>query len=119
MVTQEQAEAALAAVIAKYKGYWGAQAVEDGFIMPKPTLVMEFTFTGSGGPAIVWEDGPYEWAYRTGPGEVNEETFHNIFPEFEQDEAKAREMATEKGIETPEGLFLEPITSWALGIYEA
>lgn len=118
-VTQEQAEAVLAAVEAKYQGYWGEQAVEDGFVMPHPTLVMDFDWIGTGPqPAIVWEEGPYEWAIRHAGG-MNEETFHNIHPEFEADAAKAREMATEKAVEIPEGLWVEPITSWALAIYEA
>ena len=102
-VTQKQAERVLAAVHTRFRPY-----VEEGY---GPKLIMEFDFSGAPRPAIVWEDGPFEWAHLASSGGV--------------DEGMAS-LARNAGIRTapPEqdpvkvaGLFLEPITSWALGIY--
>ena len=58
-----------------------------------PTLIMDWDWLGTGpAPAIVWEEGPYEWAIE-------------------------RSMELQKVI-SPR-VFVEPITSWSLGIYPA
>jgi len=56
-----------------------------------PQLVMDFDWFGYGErPAIIWEGGPYEWAV--------------LFSlSLTEDSVK--------------GVFLEPVTNWALGIY--
>lgn len=111
MTVKERAEKVLAAVIERYEGYWGEQAVKDGFDMPKPKVVEQDDNT-----LVMWEEGPYEWALRIHGG-FNEEMFNNIYPEFVQDRAKAIDMATEKGIEIPDGIEVEAHTTYALCVY--
>lgn len=56
-----------------------------------PELRMDFDWFGHGGwPTIVWEGGPYDWA---------------VDCSFEVLE------------DCPRGVWLEPATGWALGIY--
>lgn len=81
--------------------------VEEAFGMKPdeeggPVLVMAWDWLGTGAaPAIVWEEGPYEWALLASGGGMSE--FGTVH----------------QPIEEPEGVFLEPVTSWALGIYPA
>lgn len=59
---------------------------------PKPELVRNWDYLDSGPTAwaIRWEDGPDEWAYHTSQKEI-----------------------------FPAGVFVEPVTYWALGLYPA
>jgi hypothetical protein len=58
-----------------------------------PSLIMDWDWLGgSPAPSIVWEEGPYEWAL-----ERSQELQQVISPL----------------------VFVEPMTSWALGIYPA
>lgn len=64
--------------------------------------------------AIVWEEGPFEWTYRFPGGGFDEEMFH-LAREFGDDHA--RRLATRPGVELPEGVWTEAITSWATAIH--
>jgi hypothetical protein len=68
-----------------------------------PGLLKDWDWTGTGAApyAIVWEEGPFDWATCA--------TFGT------PDEFGIRIEA----ITQPTGVFCEPITSWALGIYSA
>lgn len=113
-VTQAQAEQALAAVKRQFAAYFEPATFEDGFTVAgsaPPKLVMDFDWTGTGpGPAIVWKEGPYEWAYLACAGGVDEEM---------------AELAAEVGVtvraqdpvKMPEAIWCEPTTSWALALY--
>jgi len=81
-VTKKQAEKAFTQIKNKYKGYW---SVENN----APKLVKDWNWSGTTAPyAIIWEEGPFEWA---------------IDASFSV---------------KVEGVFAEPYTSWALGIFK-
>lgn len=93
-VRKRDADKALTAVKSRFKGWFDGP--DDG-----PKLVKDWAWIGSPAPyAIVWEEGPYDWAMlATGGGR------------------------TEFGFAVEpvrvDGLFLEPATGWALSIYPA
>lgn len=97
-VTRRKAEATLAAVKKQHRGWPGV----DGPYGPK--LVENWDWIGSPKRwAIVWEEGPYEWALYFGMGDYVDEEFGT----------------TVKGAAIPKGVFAEAITSWSVGIYPA
>ena len=104
-ITRKTAEKALAVVERHY-----AQWFKDGWA--KPTLIDRGTYW-----EIVWEEGPYEWAFRATAGGVNEEFLYNVYPEFVTDFDKAVANATTKPIKFPAAVYVEPVTSFSLGIY--
>ncbi len=57
------------------------------------SLTDEYGWTSSGGPIVMWEEGPEDWTL--------------TLPRSVKHYAKVR------------GLFLEPVNSWALGVYVA
>ena len=104
-VTKRQAEAVLRAVQKQYAGW-----VEEGY---GPKLVMDWRYlSDEGQPAIVWEEGPYEWSYRFPYGGVEEET--TALLRVEVPDAKP---VTVPKVELPKGVWVESATSWALSIY--
>lgn len=122
-VTREQAEAVLAAIRTQFKAYCSTHAetaetfaddpelvavlttLADGTPRaetPQPVLVENFEFTaGMPAPfAIVWEEGPYEWAYAAMHGGVDQEFGGTI------------------AAATPvPGVTTEAYTTFAIGIY--
>lgn len=101
IVTKAQAEAVLAEVKRVFAPYVKA-APKYG-----PKLVKDFDWGAGPAPyAIIWEEGPFEWAHLATSGDVDEEmsslTGHTVWS---------------KAINQPAGVFCEPYTSWALGIY--
>lgn len=94
-VTRKQAEAALTAVKKRFKPWVDAGG-------PGPELRMDFDWFGHGpGPAIVWEEGPYQWATLDPEGDIDEEFGFPV-----------------PAIVLPDELWTEALTSCALGIYE-
>lgn len=89
----------LNAVKAQFKGWIDPDMPDSG-----PKLVKDFDWSGTGGApyAIVWEGGPFEWTMTAGHGGIDEEFGFKI-----------------KAVAFPESVFCEPMTGWALGIYEA
>lgn len=91
-ITKRQADAVLTLVRKQFAGW-----LNEGDEGPK--LIPDFDWSGTGpGPAIVWEEGPFEWVFLVQGGE---DEFGFTLPERT----------------APAGTFLEPITGWALGIY--
>lgn len=102
-VTRKDAEKVLAALNTQYPGEkYPAQIIENWNWTGRPVRF-----------AIVWEEGPYEWAYRFPFGGIDEEStslLRELLP-----------IATvaSRAVEIPDHLFVEPVTSWAVGIYLA
>jgi hypothetical protein len=71
-----------------------------------PTLIENWDWTGTGGTrwSVVWEEGPYEWAYLFPFGGIDEEFGFRV-----ADVSSA----------IPAGFYSEAITSWAIGLYES
>jgi hypothetical protein len=95
-VTKAQATKALNALKRQQRAYIGA-----GY--PPPTLVTNWDWLGTGTSAkysIVWEEGPYEWAYLFPTGGVDQEFGFTV-----------------AAVDLPDGLYAEPVTSWAVGLY--
>jgi hypothetical protein len=81
-----------------------------------PVVIEEWDFLTYGNPApfaIVWEEGPYEWAYRFPEGGIDEEATYGI-----QDIAPGTVVRTAAAKIDPH-IFVEAITSWAVGLYLA
>lgn len=109
-VTREQARQALEATKLQF-----ALHVEDA---PEygPKLIENWDWLESGPTpwAIVWEDGPYEWAYRAQEGGMDEEATI-----LARDIAELATVTLETPAAPlwPVGVFAEPVTSWAVGLY--
>lgn len=120
-VTREQAEAVLEAVKERYRSYW---ETGDKYAPQPPKLVENWDWLDSGPTAwaIVWEEGPFEWAYRATSGGFDEEAAlliaDAIGPEATRERARAGDF-TEQPVAVPAGVWLEPVTTWAVGIYES
>jgi hypothetical protein len=99
-VTKRQAEQVLARVRSQFK-VWLPKGAEG------PVLRKDWDWGYGPVPyAITWEGGPYDWAALSTAGGRDEEFGFKVEPiTYEQQ----REL----------GVFLEPYTSWALGIYQA
>lgn len=108
-VTREKADQVLVAVKQRYPGADGAYG---------PELVKDWQYLNDPTPwAIVWEDGPFEWAYTALSGGVDEEVAA-LAAEF-TDTAQRQVIDRVSQVEPiqVDGVFLEPVTSWAIGIY--
>lgn len=69
-----------------------------------PQLIMDWDWLGHGAwPSIVWEGGPYDWAMYMPHGGMD--------PEFG---TRMQDMSADM----PAGLWIEPMTSWAVSIYK-
>lgn len=66
--------------------------------------------------AIVWEEGPFEWAIRASMGGFDEEMYHDL-KGFMSDE-EAAEKAKQEPIKMPKGTYTEAIDSQALALYK-
>jgi hypothetical protein len=107
-VTRRDADRVLAALCHQY----GITPGEPG----APVLIPEWDFLTYGNPApfaIVWEEGPYEWAYRFPEGGIDEEATYEI-----QDLAPGTVVRTAPA-KIDRHIFTEAITSWAVGLYLA
>ena len=102
-VTKAQAEAVLAEVRRVFAAYLDGDA-------SGPFLQADFDFVGNGPApwAVVWEGGPYDWAILATAGGVDEGLSAEGYGIFHTE-----------AIRQPAGVFCEPYTSWALGIYPA
>jgi len=113
-ITQEQADAALAAVKAQYRHY-----LEAGYDGPQ-LLPPGHQFNPALGWMVMWEDGPYEWAYRAGVGGVDEELLTLAADEPALGKAVAVELATEpEPTGYPAGVFVEAWFSYAVWLSPA
>lgn len=65
---------------------------------------------------ISWEEGPYEWAYNFTSGGVDEEVFE-LAQAAGLNGPRARELAATEAAPAIEGVFLEPVNTFTLGVY--
>lgn len=114
-ISPEQAAAALAAVEAQYAHYL-VDVSDDP--RDRPMLLEPGTHDSSGwsGWMIVWECGPFEWAYRAGDGGVDEELLA-LAQDAGADGRSALDLATEPGVAWPAGVAAEPWSSFSLILY--
>lgn len=89
--TKRQAEQVVAALVRQYPRS-----------VTRPTLVRDWDWFGTGTSpwAIVWEEGPHDWAH--------------VFPYGGRSEEFGREVSE---VRLPAGVWVEPITGWAIGLY--
>jgi len=86
-LTKAQAVAAYRKVCASLGETPHPEVVEQGMTWPGgPVLCRDFGFLSVTRWAVVWEEGPWEWALGLGP-------------------------------DTSKAVFVEPVTTWALGLY--
>lgn len=108
--TKRQAQTALRAIRKAY----GFKPGEDDGIGPK--LVEEYHgWYSTTRNAIVWEEGPFEWAIRASLGGFDEELYHDLKDFLPREEAI--EKAKQQPVKVPKGTYLEPINSYSLGLY--
>lgn len=116
-VTEAQAQQVLDDVVQRYAAFFEPILRTDGSVLAagdeKPLLRKD----EDGNWEVVWEDGPYEWAYRFTMGGVNEEIAVELHVEFGLDAAEAGQRATEAPAELSSEVYVEPATSYSLGIY--
>jgi hypothetical protein len=106
--TKRQAQSALRAI----RKFYGYKPGEYG----GPQLVEEYHgWHSTTRNAIVWEEGPFEWAIRASLGGFDEEMYHDLREFMTNEEAiyKAQVLP----VKVPKGTYLEPINSYSLGLY--
>lgn len=97
-ITLKDAEKVLAVLLAQHPG-----AKEIGF--DQPMIIEDWSWTGDPAPfAILWEGGPFEWTYLFPHGGIDAEFG-----------TKTKDVSSK----IPAHIYVEPITSWAIGIYPA
>lgn len=121
-VTRKQAEAVYAVVLERFALYLEGLA-PDSLDYPKLVRDWEPWWGDSVVPwAILWESGPFEWAYRFTMGGFDEEMAVGV-SEFVGAE-RTREMAragefVEQPAKVPDGVYIECGTSFILCLYTA
>lgn len=117
-VTRQQAETVLNRIKTQYRAHWEP----DERCAPKLVENWDWLESGPRRWAIVWEEGPFEWAFRASMGGFDEEAALLTADHLGEEETRARAKAGRfnvEPIEMPKGTFMECVTSWAVGIYEA
>lgn len=129
-VTKEQAEQALAAVKEQFKVYLepiviSAEESSSGEekvlspCCPEPTLVENWQGWAGGTTdfAILWEDGPDDWAYRATSGGYSEEEFALSVAAAKEFGVEAGKPKQEEPVTWPKGIWAEPYCSFILCLY--
>lgn len=118
-VTRKQADQVLRQVKERFAPYLSKES--------KPQLIRNWDWGYGPTPyAIVWEGGPYEWSILATSGGVDEELTTELmtlpqYAEFTRTNrmpAGAQVVRVEQ-VKAPEGVYLECVTSWALGLFPA
>jgi hypothetical protein len=105
-VTKAKAERVLAAVKKKYAAY-----LDGADESSQPFLATEF-YVGRAPYAVVWEMGPSDWALVATSGDPTEEDWA-LLAEVGLKPSGSKPLAI------PAGVYAEPLTSYALGLYPA
>lgn len=126
MVTREEAQAVLALVEKKFSSYLKTWPVVDGKLdfdaelidvpeYERPKLVENYDGKDW---AIVWEGGPFEWAYADlADAYVDEEAAVTLRDEFQA--KNATRLASTDGVQgMPKGVVAEPFFSFVLVLYK-
>lgn len=131
-VTRTQAEAVLTVVKRRYRAHLedtvlpadesGPEYVMKGLaVEDHPHLVENYDGPGSWG--IVWEAGPYEWAYRACSGDINEELAVVYHQEGGLSKDEAGKRAFEPALKLPARVAarvrIEPYYSYVIVVCEA
>lgn len=103
-VTRAQAESVLKALVKRYR------------LDESDRPLLRKRETGSGWE-IIWESGPFEWAYRFASGGVNEDVASALTSEFGLSATEAHKRATEEPVKVSSKVFIEPINSYSVGVY--
>lgn len=104
-ITRKQAEQALAAIKDQFKIYLAVDGEEYG-----PKLIENWEPYWNDSTidfVIMWEEGPYEWAYNAKDGGVDEEL----------SSMADQRMDTPAATTWPEGVWCEPATSYCVALY--
>lgn len=112
-VRKADAEKVLAAVKARYKGWFDKP--EDG-----PQLLKDYDYLGLGPApyAVLWEGGPHEWAIAFTAGDTTEEERSMLVDAAGEFGIPYDPPAEELTPTIPDEVFCEPVTSFILGIYD-
>lgn len=117
-ISKALAEATLDAVKAQHATYLNPHTI-DGTVYPAlydpPVLVWDYT--DSGAPAIVWEDGPDEWAYRIDGSPSDED--RSLYAEASAEFGVAVRPSHRPAAKIPAGVYVEPHMSFILALYPA
>lgn len=110
-VTKRQAEAALNAVRRQFRSYLEPF---DGYgpMCPEPTLNMDW----DGHVAILWEDGPSEWAHRATVGGSSEED-RCLLAAANVEFGTSVAVREDEPITWPKGVEAEPYYSFVLVLF--
>lgn len=127
-ITRTQAEAVRTAVAEQFRSYWQGFTIpadEDGpeRVYPDtqgPVLVEHYESWGGSDIrwAIVWEEGPFEWAMNASMGGYDDEVAEALLA-CGKDRTYAEQQATVEAVTTPDGVFVEPVNGYVLGVYPA
>ena len=101
-VTRQKAEAVLSAVKEKFAPY-----IDERF-----GYAPELAGSEDGNWSVSWETGPFEWTLAPLSEETLDEEMTSLVQEFKPGSVVCRPAVT-----VPQGVFLEPINSFTLGIY--
>lgn len=104
-ITRKQAEQALAAIEEQYRTYLAGDGKKYG-----PKLVENWEPHWSDSVidfVIMWEDGPFEWAYNAKDGGLDEEL----------SSMAGQRMDTPAATTWPEAVWCEPATSYCVALY--
>lgn len=118
MITREQAEQALACIRQQFRSYIGA-----GYPAPELTESWKPFIYREGREvdtevipfAVVWPEGPDDWAHRAHSGGRDVELTLELRDALGSEDATVDTPAAENW---PEGVQAEPYFSYALGLYE-
>jgi hypothetical protein len=118
-VTDEQAQEVLDAIVAHYKMYFEPITSDaTGRIIVPPAAKPTVQRDERGHAVIWWEDGPSDWAYQvTGGGSTEEERV--LFAEAGQEFGAELKAAEPEPMQFPPHVYVEPHTSYAVGVYPA
>lgn len=116
-ITREQAEAVLDAVREQFRAYLQPITLDSGRVLSpccsQPQLDMDY----DGQPAIIWEDGPDEWALRVTEGGPSEED-HVLAAEAAREFGVAHRAPTGPApARLPADIWVDALNSCVLGIY--
>lgn len=115
-VTVQQANAVRNAVMTQFKTY--VKVMET-----RPALYTNYDGFGVSEHAdpvpwaLLWEEGPFEWALNAFTEHVDEEVLAEVKSVLAIDDSAARKVATRRAVEVPSGVTVEPLTSFILAIY--
>ena len=116
-ITQQQAAAALETLKKQFARYLAPVELAGGVTLPgaePPELVERFDDQPHW--AIVWNDGPTDWVVAAFAGGRDDDAYQQMLT-MHMDRDRAKATAAIAGVESPDGVFAEPIRDNVLGLY--